>query len=55
MILILCKTVCLEVFYNAAVTTLVEINFERKKNDNYFSKLSMHGADISPRSEVATL
>ena len=36
----LCKTDSLEVFYKAAVITLVEINFGKKKNDNYFSSRS---------------
>jgi hypothetical protein len=41
----LCKTVSLEVFEKASMITLIEINFERKKNilfyDNYFLNLSI--------------
>ena len=39
-IFILNKTVNFEVLYKAAVTILIEINFERKKNDIF--RISLH-------------
>lgn len=47
---ILCKTVILEVFYKAAVITLAEITFWRKKNDKYFLNWC-----IEPRFRVCNI
>ena len=45
-IFIFYQTVSLEVFCKAAVSTLVEMNFQRKKNDNRFSKQSIAHIEI---------